>query len=87
MTPQPLVGRWVTGAAVSLDGTTAVVRTYTEIHRFRVGVRWKAAGPPCWIGFAQPLGEAIDFLADGRLLLSSERAFGRPATLMAVQCP
>lgn len=87
ITPQLLAGRWVTGAAVSADGRTAVLRTYTEIYRFRVGARWELAGPPCWTGFAQPQSEAIDFLADGRLLLSSERAFGREATLLAVRCP
>lgn len=85
LTPQLLTGRWVTGAAVAPDGDIAVVRTYTEIYRFRVAARWERLGPPCWIGLADPLGEAIDFLDRDRLILSNERGPGS-AYLTLVVC-
>ena len=85
--PQFFAGRWVTDAAISPDGRRAAVRTYTEIYFFSVGARWSLEGPPCRIGFIEPQGEAIDFLDQERMLLTSERARGAPGVLTIVRCP
>lgn len=85
--PQFFAGRWVTDAAVDPAGQRAAVRTYSEIYFFFLGSRWEPAGPPCRIGFVEPQGEGVDFLDEGTLLLSSERARGAPGTLTIVRCP
>ena len=86
--PQPLIGRWITGGAMTPDGSTVVLRTHTELYRFRVeGTRWLADGPPCWVGGLEPQGEAVDFLPDGRLILTSERAFAADGAITIVRCP
>jgi hypothetical protein len=80
ISPQLLCGRLVTGAAVSVDGSRAVVRTYTEIYFFATdGARWQSAEPTCSFGLREAQGEAIDFLEDGSMVLTSERAGGDPA--------
>ena len=84
--PRMALGRWVTGAAAAPDGEHVVVRTYTEVFRFRVGERWVQAGPPCLLGLAEPQGEAVDFLDEERLILTSERARGIAGGLTLVRC-
>jgi len=85
--PQFFAGRWVTDAAVDPAGRRAAVRTYSEIYFFSLGPRWTLDGPPCRIGFVEAQGEGVDFLDEGSLLLSSERARGMPGTLTVVRCP
>ena len=90
--PDGAIGRLVTGAAVSPDGMTLAVRTYTEVFFYgavqggRDGVRWRDLGRPCFLGDAEPQGEAIDYLDDRTLLLASETARGRPGTIHRLQC-
>jgi hypothetical protein len=84
--PQMVVGRWVTDAAAAPDGVHAVVRTYTEVLRFRVGPRWTLAGPACRMGLVEPQGEGVDFLDAGRLLLTSERARGTAGGVFLLRC-
>jgi hypothetical protein len=86
ITPQMLVGRWVSGAAAAPDGLHVIVRTYTELYRFRIGERWTLDGPPCLLGIIEPQGEGVDFLDAERLVLSSERARGRQGGLTLVRC-
>ncbi len=86
--PQPLIGRWITGGAMSPDGGRVVLRTHTELYRFRVeGDQWLPDGSACWVGGLEPQGEAVDFLADGRLILTSERAFAADGAITIVHCP
>jgi len=87
ITPQFLAGRWVTDAAIDPAGRRAAVRTYTEIYFFSLGARWTPVGEVCRIGLIEPQGEAIGFLDEQRLLLTSERAHGAPAVLTVVRCP
>lgn len=79
----------VTGAALSPDGTRAVVRTYTDAYVFTVpdedlvaalaSVPVRVALPP------SPQGEAIAFDSNGRdLLVTSE---GTPFDVMVVPAP
>ena len=86
--PRRALGRLVTGAAVSPDGHTLVVRTYTELFFLALDVR---DGLPltssCWLGLVEPQGEAVDFLDDRTLVLTSETALGRRGGIAKVQCP
>jgi hypothetical protein len=87
--PDARIGRLVTGAAVSPDGTTLAVRTYTEVFFFGAvenGRRWRDLRRPCFLGDAEPQGEAIDYLDGETLLLTSERARGRPGTIHRLRC-
>lgn len=84
--PQMAVGRWVTGGAASPDGVHAVVRTYTEVFRFRLGTRWVPAGPACRMGLVEPQGEGVDFLDGNRLVLTSERARRTAGGLSLLHC-
>jgi hypothetical protein len=90
--PDEKISRLVTGAAVSLDGMTLAVRTYNEIFFYgavqagQEETRWRDLGQPCSLGDAEPQGEAIDYLDETSLLLTSERSRGRPGTIHRVQC-
>ena len=90
--PNQRIGRHVTGAAVSPDGMTLAVRTYYEVFFFGAvhagpeGSRWRNLGRPCSLGDAEPQGEAIDYLDEETLLLTSERSRGRPGTIHRLQC-
>jgi hypothetical protein len=87
--PQLIVGRLVTGAAVSIDGSTLAVRTYTELYFFDLTdqpgtVRRMGS---CWLGLKEPQGEAVDFLDDSTLVFTSEAARGRRGGISRVRCP
>lgn len=86
ITPQMVLGRWVTGAAAAPDGLHAIVRTYTELYRFRLGERWALSGPPCRLGLVEPQGEGVDFLDADRIILTSERARGNAGGITLVRC-
>lgn len=84
--PDPVLGQLVTGAAISPDGKTLVARTYTQIFFYRiVGDGLRRAGA-CWIGHREPQGEAVDFLDDEFLILTSESAGGGVAPISIVSC-
>lgn len=90
--PDQRIGRYVTGAAVSPDGMTLAVRTYNEVFFFGAtevgpGRRgWRDLRRPCFLDDAEPQGEAIDYLDAETLLLTSERARGRPGTIHRLRC-
>jgi hypothetical protein len=87
--PQALIGRLVTGAAVSTDGSTLAVRTYTEL--FFYSLTDESEQPQligsCWLGLKEPQGEAVDFLDDSTLVFTSEAARGRRGGISRVRCP
>jgi hypothetical protein len=86
--PQRSFGRQVTGAAVSPDGTLLVLRTYTELMFYHLdGAERLTKAGTCWLGPREPQGEAVDFLDDNALVLTSEAAFGLPARISRVRCP
>ncbi|MBY4012429.1 hypothetical protein HQP04_15550 [Rhodococcus fascians] len=71
-----------TGGAMSADGSTAVVRTYTDAYVFRppdgdvASALVDPTSPRAVVALpAQPQGEAATFLDDGSLLLASEAGF------------
>lgn len=89
ISPARRFGNLVTAAAVSPSGSLLVVRTYTELHFFEPQTHgaWKTLGSPCWIGLRQPQGEAVDFIDENTVVLSSESALGRKGGLARAICP
>jgi hypothetical protein len=87
--PRALLGRWVTGASISPAGTQAAVRTLTEIYLFSLGPggSWNLRRPPCRIAGLEPQGEAVDFLDEERLVLTSERGLSGAGVIHIVRCP
>jgi hypothetical protein len=91
ISPDQGLGRWVTAAAMSPDGKTLAVRTYSEIFFFALdatpqGDRWRDLHKPCFLGEVEPQGEAMDYLDDTTLILGSETSQGRQGVLHRVQC-
>lgn len=89
--PSSRIGRLATGAAVSPDGMTLALRTYTEVFFYAAvsdaeGRRWRDLRRPCFLGDAEPQGEGIDYLDEDTLLLTSERRGGRPASIHRLEC-
>jgi hypothetical protein len=90
--PDADISRLVTGAAVSPDGTMLAVRTYYEVYFFRAArereiVRWRAVTDhPCFLGRAEPQGEAIDYLDDEVLILTSERSRNASGLIHRLRC-
>ena len=87
--PARRFGNLVTAAAVSPSGRLLVVRTYTELHFFSLedDGRWLRKGQPCWIGLRQPQGEAVDFVDEASVVLTSESAMGRKGGRARAACP
>ena len=91
ISPDQGLGRWVTAAAMSPDGKTLAVRTYSEIFFFSLettpqGDRWRDLHKPCFLGEIEPQGEAMDYLDDKTLIIASETSQGRQGVLHRVQC-
>jgi hypothetical protein len=90
--PDAGAGRWITGAAIRPDGRLVAIRTYGEIYFFHPGVGGRltpAREHPCDVGALDEPGggEAVDFLDDAALVLTSEGLRGRAGTIHRVECP
>lgn len=83
-----MLGRWVTGAAMTQDGRRVVVRTYTELYVFDRSEDdvWTLRPPVCWLGVAEPQGEAVDFLDPETLVLVSEATLTSDGPILRVRC-
>jgi len=78
-----------TAAAVRPDGRVVALRTYSEIYLFYPGVGGRlspARQRPCNTAGIDSGGEAIDFLGDTTLVLTSEASRRRPGTINTVRC-
>jgi len=89
--PDAGAGRWITGAGIRPDGRLVAIRTYGEIFFFHPGVggRLTPASPrSCDVGrLHEPGGgEAIAFLDDSTLVLTSESLRQRRGTIHTVAC-
>jgi hypothetical protein len=88
--PDRAAGRLVTGAAVRSDGGLVAIRTYTDIYFFIPQPSGRLAPVrrrPCPVAGAERLGEAIDFLNDSTLVLTSEADPLGPGTIHTARCP
>lgn len=88
--PNPEAGRVITGAAIRPDGRFVALRTYTEIFLFSPGVGGRLVPTrerSCNIAGLETWGEAIAFLDDSTLVLTSEAEGRRPGTIHTVVCP
>jgi len=87
--PSRQPGDLVTAAAVSPSGLRLVVRTYLNLYFFELDGdgSWRLDGRPCGVGLRQPQGEAVDFIDEVSVVLTSESALGIRAGLARVVCP
>ncbi|HEV8264328.1 MAG TPA: hypothetical protein VGQ06_05210 [Gemmatimonadales bacterium] len=89
VSPNAEAGRWVTGAAIRPDGRLVAVRTYSEIYLFTPGIGGRLASArerPCGIAGLETGGEAVDFLDDSTLVLTSEALGRRAGRIHTVVC-
>lgn len=89
--PDQRTGRLVTGAAASPDGKALAVRTYNEVFFYGreangQASRWRDLGRPCSLGNAEPQGEAIAYLDNETMLLTSETARGTAGMIHRLRC-
>lgn len=87
--PNREAGRVVTGAAIRPDGRVVALRTYGEVYLFHPGVGGRlspARDRACSIAGIDIGGEAIDFLTDSTLVLTSEASRHGPGTINLVKC-
>lgn len=87
--PSSEAGRQITGAAIRADGRVVALRTYNEIYLFNPGVGGRlvpARERPCNIAGIAVGGEAIAFLNDTTLVMTSEAGRGRKGRIDTVIC-
>lgn len=86
--PSRVQGRWVTAAAISPSGRRAAIRTYREIYLYKRAPdgTLELEKPACWLGAAEPQGEAIDFLDEDTLVIVSEAVLNFRGTIYRVKC-
>lgn len=81
----------VTDAAMAPDGERLVVRTYSTLYFLTpAGGRFlpERTRPPCVVWGMEMQGEGVDWLGDGRLVLTSENGLlGGGGTIYLVECP
>lgn len=91
ITAQLSSGDVVTDAAISLDGSRVVLRTYRELWFFRRGrdghLTLDPDRPVCNAVRPQRLGEAVDWWSGDRLVLTSERGLYDAGTVVLGRCP
>ena len=82
--------RFVTGAAATLDGGTVVIRTYETLEFFTVTaedeLRPLEDSRVNLRTLREPQGEAVAFLPDGRLVLSSESGLTPLPSIVRLAC-
>ncbi len=80
----------VTGAAIRRDGQVVALRVPDEVLFFTPGAAGALAprdSGSCRLAGLQAQGEALAFIDDSTLVLTSERARGRRAVIHTVRCP
>lgn len=85
--PSWVTGRLVTGAARSPSGSVLVIRTYFELFFFTYnGGTFTQRGVSCFLGNMDPQGEAVDFLDEETLVLTSESTQAERGQIHLVRC-
>lgn len=84
------MGRQVTGAGLSPDGSRLMVRTYRDLYPFAINRdgTLRPLGKPtaCDILGREPQGEGVDWLDNDRLILTSERGLMKSGTVFVMRC-
>jgi hypothetical protein len=82
-------GGLVTGAAISPDGRRVALRTYGDVRFSELLPDGTLApsGRACDVRGHEPQGEAIAFLDEHRLVLTSEASRSGPGPIHLVRCP
>lgn len=82
--------RYVTGASATLDGSRVVIRTYETLEFFTVTENGRLQplenGRVNLRALREPQGEAVAFLPDGRVILSSESGFTSLPSIVFLAC-
>lgn len=90
ITPGIFRGKLVTGAALAADGQTVAILTYRDVHRMRLqadgALVWEAPTPACDLEDRLPQAEAVTWLDDATLLLTSEQRLLTKAQLLWLRC-
>lgn len=90
ITPGIFRGTLITGAALAADGQTVAILTYRDIHRMRLqadgALVWDAPTPACDLEDRLPQAEAVTWLDDATLLLTSEQRLLTRAQLLRLRC-
>jgi hypothetical protein len=90
ITPTATRRRLVTGAAIRPDGRVVAIRTYTDVYFFLPGTGGRLVPgrrPTCSVAGLEVQGEAVSFLDDSTLVLTSEGVAGFRGTIHTVRCP
>lgn len=88
--PQSSNGRLVTGMALDPTGPGVVIRSYRELFFFDRSATGELTPAPrgaCSVLGAEPQGEGVAWLSDGRLLLVSEKGLFPAGVVTLVTCP
>jgi hypothetical protein len=85
-------GTWITGADISPDGSTILVRTYRRVLAFSRGPHGSVAGafgrPPCAAPqIDEPQGEAVGFAANGASYFTISEGVGAAVHRFTVRPP
>jgi hypothetical protein len=86
--PDAKTGRLVTSASIRPDALVVAIRTYAEIYLYAadsMGRLTRTPAPPCAISALGPGGEAIDFVSDSTVVLTSEASRRHPGTISLVR--
>ena len=86
--PDAKTGRLVTSASIRPNAGVVAIRTYAEIYLYAAdstGRLTRAPGRPCDISALGPGGEAIDFVNDSTVVLTSEASRRQPGTISLVR--
>lgn len=90
ITPGIFRGKLITGAALAADGQTVAILTYRDVHRMRLqpdgALVWDAPTLACDLEDRLPQAEAVTWLDDATLLLTSEQRLLTKAQLLRLRC-
>lgn len=86
----PALPSQITGAAAAPDGAVIALRTYVDLRLHRLEDGRLAASAPMRVNLtplAEPQGEAVELLADGTVVLTSEAGSGdSPGPVSRLAC-
>lgn len=94
--PRPITtgifqGALITGAALAPDGRTVAILTYRDLHRMRLeeggALVWTTPAPACSLHNRLPQAEAVTWVDERTVLVSSEQRLLTRAQVTVIRCP